>query len=177
MSGSTPVRQFNIRPSCMKRRCISLLRLAPPCRFACLLACVAASPPHKKIRGWGQRSSSSGVPGKTRLCLRRALYAPSAMRPTAQHQHASSPAIATLAALDWLPAARIGRDGLAFGRLLQRARRAFVMPRGLDQQLPQVDLLHYLGQIYEGLRNTERKVPTWQTPGIRGSSRRGSSGR
>lgn len=40
-----------------------------------------------------------------------------------------------------------------------------------------VDLLHYLGQIYEGLRNTERKVPTWQTPGIRGSSRRSSSGR
>lgn len=40
-----------------------------------------------------------------------------------------------------------------------------------------LDLLHYLGQIYEGLRNTERKVPTWQTPGIRGSSRRSSSGR
>ena len=70
------VRQFNIRPSRMKCRCISLLRLAPPCRFVYLLACVAASPPHKKIRGWGQRSSSSGVPGKTKLCLRRARYAP-----------------------------------------------------------------------------------------------------
>lgn len=74
-------------------------------------------------------------------------------------------------------AARIGRDGLAFGRPLRRARRTFVMSCGLDQQLPQVDLLHYFGQIYEGLRNTKRKVPTWQTPGIRGSSRRSSSGR
>lgn len=36
-----------------------------------------------------------------------------------------------------------------------------------------LDLLRYLEQIYEGLRNTERKVPTWQTPGIRetGSTR------
>ena len=35
-------------------------------------------------------------------------------------------------------AARIGRDGLAFGQPLRRAGRAFVVPRGLDQQLPQV---------------------------------------
>ena len=48
VSGSTPVRQFNIRPSRMKRRCISLLRLAPPCRFVCLATCMAASPPHEK---------------------------------------------------------------------------------------------------------------------------------
>ena len=35
-------------------------------------------------------------------------------------------------------AARIGRDGLAFDRPLRRARRAFVVPCGLDQQFPQV---------------------------------------
>lgn len=33
--GSTPVRQFNIRPSRKMRQCISLLRPAPPVRLSC----------------------------------------------------------------------------------------------------------------------------------------------
>ena len=58
-----------------------------------------------------------------------------------------------------------------------RGENPFQMAEDLRRLRHGMDLLHYLGQIYEGLRNTERKVPTWQTPGIRGSSRRSSSGR
>ena len=86
------VRQFNIRPSRMKCRCISLLRLAPPCRFVYLLACVAASPPHKK-------SADGANARRARGFRERPSYVCGA----------SSPAIATLATLDCLPAASIAR--------------------------------------------------------------------
>lgn len=187
------VRQFNIRPSRMKCRCISLLRLAPPCRFVYLLACVAASPPHKKSadgvnarRARGFRERPSYVCGAPAMPLGHAAHGLArqlARYRDVGHARLLAGGVHRAPPVDQPPharvgvAARIGRDGLAFGRPLRRARRTFVMSCGLDQQLPQVDLLHYFGQIYEGLRNTKRKVPTWQTPGIRGSSRRSSSGR
>ena len=61
VSGSTPVRQFNIRPSRMKRRCISLLRPAPPYRSTVLWrAWRLRRRTKKKIADGGQRPSSSG---------------------------------------------------------------------------------------------------------------------
>ena len=59
VSGSTPVRQFNIRPSRMKRRCISLLRPAPPFRLSCDVHGGFAAARKKSAVG-GQRPSSSG---------------------------------------------------------------------------------------------------------------------
>ena len=100
------VRQFNIRPSRMKCRCISLLRLAPPCR--CLSFGVrggfAAAPKNPRM---GPTLVELGGSGKDQAMSAARPLCPSAMRPTAQH--ASSPAIATLATLDCLPEASIAR--------------------------------------------------------------------
>ena len=59
VSGSMPVRQFNIRPSRMKLRCISLLRPAPPFRLSCDVHGGFAAA-RKKFAVGGQRPSNSG---------------------------------------------------------------------------------------------------------------------
>ena len=67
-------------------------------------------------------------------------------------------------------AARIGRDGLAFGQPFRRARRAFVVPRGLDQQFPQV-LVAGLGDAAAALGLAARVLGGRQ-PYPRGEARR-----
>ena len=67
-------------------------------------------------------------------------------------------------------AARIGRDGLAGGRLLRRARRAFVVPCGLDQQFPQM-LVARLGDAAAALGLAAR-VLGGHEPDPRGEARR-----
>ena len=156
VSGSTPVRQLDIRPSRMKRRCVSLLRLAPPCRFVCLAACVAASLPHEKIRGWGPTPIELGESGKDPamlaprplLGLGHAVHGSAPARQSPRHRHVGHARLLAgrvhrAAPVDQAPhsgvgvAPRRGRDGLPLGEVFARPRGALVVPRRLDQQLSQ----------------------------------------
>ena len=80
-----------------------------PLRLSCLCTCMAASPPHEKNPRMGANARRvrdfRGRPGY----VAKPSYPASTMLPTAQHQHASSRAIATLATLDCLPAASVAR--------------------------------------------------------------------
>lgn len=66
--GSMPARRFNVSPSRMKHRCISLLRPALPCRLA-LGVCggIAAAVPRKNSRIRADARRAWG-PGKIRVC-------------------------------------------------------------------------------------------------------------
>ena len=157
VSGSTPVRQFNIRPSRMKRRCISLLRPAPPYRSTVLWRAWRLRRRTKKIRGWGPTPVELGGSGKDPAmsaarplgAFRHAAHGPAPARQLARyrdvgHARLLAGGVHRAPPVDQPPharvgvAARIGRDGLAGGRLLRRARRRLVVPRGLDQQFPQM---------------------------------------
>ncbi len=85
--GSTPVWQFNIRPSRRMRRCISLLRPAPPVRLSCDVRGGFAAARKKSADG-GRRPSSPGIrerPGYVRGAPARRLQPfgprPSTSRP------------------------------------------------------------------------------------------------
>ncbi len=135
VSGSTPVRQFNIRPSRMKRRCISLLRPAPPYRSTALWRAWRLRRRTKKIRGWGPTPVELGGSGKD--------PAMSAARPLGAFRHAahgSAPARQLAryrdvghARLLAGGAHRVGRIG--GGRLLRRARRRLVVSRASTSNL------------------------------------------
>lgn len=157
VSGSTPVRQFNIRPSRMKRRCILLLRLSPPCRFVYLLTCVPPSLSHKKIRDWEPTAVEFGESGRDPtmsaarplVLFRNAAHGPAPTRQLARYRdvgHARllvgsvhhAPPIDQLLHVGIGAASRIGWDGLACGCLLRSPYCRLVAPRGLDQQFPQM---------------------------------------
>lgn len=88
VSGLTPVRKFNTRPSRTKRRCISLLRPAPPFRLSCEVHGDFAAA-RKKIRGWRPTPVECGEFGKDpAMWPARPLHG---LRHAAtQHQHACS---------------------------------------------------------------------------------------
>ena len=155
VSGSTPVRQFNIRPLRPKRRCISLLRPAPSSRLSVHVHGGFAAARKKSADG-GQRPSSRGLPGETRICceaelpgLHHVAHSPAPACQLARYRdvgharllacgvHCAPPVHQPSHAGVGVPARR-GRHSLPLRQLLRRPRCRLVVPCGLDQQLPQV---------------------------------------
>lgn len=92
VSGSTLVRQFNIRPLHPKRRCISLLRPAPSPRPSVRMHGGFAAA--RKSPRMGANARRVGNFRERPGYVAKPCYPASTMLPTARHQHASSRAIA-----------------------------------------------------------------------------------
>ncbi len=130
-------------------------------RLVCLLACVAASPPHEqKSADGGRRPSSPGIPGKTRICARRSplgafrhsAHGPAPAGQLARHRdvghaallarivHGAAPVDEPASRPRWrcrLVAASTAHLPLGPG-LSATSTASLVVPGGLDEQLSQV---------------------------------------